>query len=562
MLRAGRLAQLVSFGSARPTIRGKAVALAALAVAPWPICFSLPDAILPHLVAGALCAVASALSLHALARTLRSFDHAAKRLKLSISEAGTDLSSLETTDDMEIIVRGVAQLSARVDGLQHRWFWKHPITGLPTRESLIAAIADDLKRGAQASLVGAIRFADYNRLSAFDPATADVALKRFSERLAAGLGRSRPLAQVDRDCFAIWFRGMEADSAVTELQAICYALGAEIVAGEMTLEPEIEVATARYPTNGTEAAALVNHALVSLAKPGATNKAGVTAGNSAHIARERFALEQDLRHAIDREQLEMAFQPVVDISRGALVGAEALLRWRHPQAGMVSPACFIPILEDANLIDEIGRWTLNAACREARRWQRLGLTGLKIAVNLSATQLRDPGLKQMIQRTLERHQLAPQVLELELTETAATEDAERTFALFGELRKLGVSLAIDDFGSGYSSLSYLKNLPFDKLKIDREFVVDVHLRKDSQAICRSLIELTRGLGLEILAEGVESRQELEMLRQCGCRIFQGFYFSEPVSSEQFVKRVLDPSWRNLLSPAAFNEREAEKRKSA
>jgi len=191
---------------------------------------------------------------------------------------------------------------------------------------------------------------------------------------------------------------------------------------------------------------------------------------------------------------------------------------------MISPARFIPILEDADLIDEIGRWTLNAACREMRRWQRRGLAGVKVAVNLSARQLRDPSLKQTIQRTLARHKVRPQALELELTETAATEDSERTFALFGELRGLGVSLAIDDFGSGYSSLSYLKNLPFDKLKIDREFVVDVHLRRDSQAICRSLVELTRGLGLEILAEGVESGEEVETLRLLGCACFRLLFF--------------------------------------
>jgi EAL domain-containing protein (putative c-di-GMP-specific phosphodiesterase class I)/GGDEF domain-containing protein len=550
----------VIFRAARQTVKRKAVALAALAVAPWPLCFWLVGASLSSLLIALPCAAASAVSLYVLARTLRPLDHVARLVKES--EAGAGFGAPAHADDMETIVGGVTRLTARVIGLQHRWFGKHPITGLPTRESLVAAIADDLERGTHSTCVGAIRFVDYDRLATFDPATADAALKRFSERLAASLGRSRPLAQVDRDCFAIWFQNVEADSAITELKAICYALGAEIVAGDTALEPEIEVGTAQYPANGTEALILVNHALVSLAKPGAAGRAGATAGNAVHVARERFALEQDLRHAIAREQLEMAFQPVVDVSRGALLGAEALLRWRHPEAGMVSPAYFIPILEDANLIDEIGRWTLNAACREARRWRLQGLDGLKIAVNLSATQLRDPGLRLMIQRTLERHQLPPQALELELTETAATEDAERTFALFGELRKLGISLAIDDFGSGYSSLSYLKNLPFDKLKIDREFVVDVHLRKESQAICRSLIELTRGLGLQILAEGVESRQEVEMLLSSGCTIFQGFYFSEPVSSDQFVKRALDPAWRNLFSPAAFVVQDAEKRMSA
>ena len=215
-----------------------------------------------------------------------------------------------------------------------------------------------------------------------------------------------------------------------------------------------------------------------------------------------------------------------------------------------------------NRAGEIGRWTLNTACREMRRWRQRGLDTLKVAVNLSAAQLRDPTLKQTIQRTLERHRLNAATLELELTETAATEDAERTHSLFGELRALGVSLAIDDFGSGYSSLSYLKNLPFDKLKVDREFVVDVHLRKDSQAICRSLVALTRGLDLQILAEGVESWDEVEFLRGLGCQIFQGFIFSRPLNSDQFVEFALDPQWRGAIRRPNSGADEVGKRMSA
>ena len=367
--------------------------------------------------------------------------------------------------------RGVAHLTGRIRALQHRTTWRHPLTGFATRENLIAAIAEDIGRESEPTILGAIRFVDYNRLVAF--ASAPEARQK---------AQWPPRAHVDRDCFAIWFRGAEPEAAAVELQALCYALGAEITAGELTVVPEIEVGTALYPVDGGDPATLINHALVSFARPGADRGAVSAPGKSAEIARERFALEQDLRHAISREQLQMVFQPVVDLSKG-VIGAEALLRWRHPEAGMISPARFIPILEDADLIDEIGRWTLNTACREMRRWQQRGLKDLKVAVNLSAAQLRDPGLKQTIQRTLARHHLSPRVLELELTETAATEDAERTFALFGELRALGIGLAIDDFGSGYSSLSYLKNLPFDKLKVDREFVVDVNLHKDSQAIC-------------------------------------------------------------------------------
>lgn len=544
--------------------RSRVILVATAAVAPWPLSLLAADGPLPSAASILICAVGSAVALVLLAHLLLPLARVAASLQPFAAPEGDDgRVGAHREDDLEIIVNGVARLTERVQSLQHRWVWRHPLTGLPIRESLAQAIAEDLKNSTAPTMVGALRFVDYNRLAVFDPAIADAALKRFVDRLSASLGPRRPFAHVDRDCFAIWFRGSDGETAIVELQALCYALGAELLAGTMKVIPEIEVGTALYPSDGKDPAALINHALASLARPGTTGIADLTPGQSAHVARERFALEQDLHHAIDRGQFELAFQPVVDLSKGALVGAEALLRWRHPQAGMVSPARFIPILEDADLIDEIGRWTLNAACKEVRRWQKRGLDDLKVAVNLSANQLRDSGLKQMVQRTLARHHLPPQALELELTETAATEDRDRTFALFRELRALGVSLAIDDFGAGYSSLSYLKNLPFDKLKIDREFVVDVHLRKDSQAICRSLIELTRGLGLQILAEGVESLDEVEMLRHFGCNIFQGYFFSEPVSSDQFVKCALDPAWRERLrNPIARAHQEIEKRMSA
>lgn len=516
-------------------------ASAAAALAPWMLWSLAP---VPHAdLFAPLAALSTCGALVVVARLLRPISDAAARIRAS-GCAANDIP--EGADALAVVLGQVARLGAKADALQHRWVQRQPVTGLPTREYLLLEIAEDLERAPPPTLLGAIRFADYNRLSSFDPAEAELALRAFADRLVGAIGKDRPVAQVDRDCFAIWFRGSEPRNAAVELQAICYALGTEIAAGERRLVPEIEVGTALYPDAGTDAAALVTRALVTLAKTNAGGRIAPSPGKSAAIARERFALEQDLRHAIGREQLFLEFQPVVDLSKGALIGAEALLRWRHPQAGMISPGRFIPILEDSNLASEIGMWTLNAACREARGWQRRGVDGLKVAVNLSATQLRDDGLEQMIRRTLDRHRLRPQALELELTETAAAEDAERTFALFSEFRAMGISLAIDDFGSGYSSLSYLKNLPFDKLKIDREFIVDVHRRKDSQAICASLVELARGLGISVLAEGVENAEELRFLRGIGCDIFQGFYFSKPLGADDFIRRAADPAWQERL----------------
>ncbi len=524
-------------------LKTRAMALALLATFPWPLLFLLIPRPGAALVV-ALCAVSASFCL-LIGHLLRPLSRAARDLRTLAVADGAEAACFDSAGEIATIAISTAYLGERMSAIQHRWAWRHGLTGLPVRESLVAAIAEDLRRSDRPALLGAIRLVDYNRLAAFDPQTAEAALQRFSERLTASLGKARPMAHVDRDCFAIWFGGTAPDVADVELRALCYALGGEIVAGSLSLAPDVEVGVARHPQDAADPAGLINHALVSLARPGSDRIETAPPGRSAEIARERFSLEQDLRRAIERGQLDMVYQPVVQLSRG-VIGAEALLRWEHPEAGPISPAKFIPILEDADLIDEIGRWTLNAACREARRWQQRGLRNLKVAVNLSAAQLRDPGLGLTIQRTLERHRLPASALELELTETAATQDAERTFALFSQLRALGVSLALDDFGSGYSSLSYLKNLPFDKLKVDREFVVDIHLRRDSQAICRSLVELTRGLDLTILAEGVESWAEVGVLRDLGCTTFQGFLFSEPVNSDQFIEIARDPIWRRQL----------------
>ena len=199
---------------------------------------------------------------------------------------------------------------------------------------------------------------------------------------------------------------------------------------------------------------------------------------------------------------------------------------------------------------------LTPPCKEARLWRKTGLPEMKVAVNVSAHQLLDPGLRSKIERTLERHRLPAHALELELTETAAMSDASRTLHLFGELRALGISLAIDDFGSGYSSLSYLKNLPFDKLKIDREFVTGIDTRRDSRAICKALVELGRGLDLLVLAEGVENSREVSALCDLGCRVFQGFHYSRPLSGPNFRRLVADAQWRAGLTVPVSHRHEA------
>jgi EAL domain-containing protein (putative c-di-GMP-specific phosphodiesterase class I)/GGDEF domain-containing protein len=486
----------------------------------------------------------SCVALAAIDHALRPLSDAARKLRKT---EGFQL--VPGSDDLEQLIRAHEELRRKLDSLQHRWTQQHPLTELPTREFLIARMQQDVDDGVDAAMLGVIRLRDYDRLAAFDAAKADHALTLFARKLTAAASSKRPLAQVDRDSFGIWFRGMSTQDVETELKALCYALGSELLVGDLPILPEALASAVRFPDDGRDPSALITRALISLdssSKVRGGGSADVRTPRPVQAARERFSLEQELRHAIEREQFELHFQPVVDVELGKIVGAEALIRWNHPQAGSISPSRFIPILEDARLTDEIGMWALNAACKAARSWEQHGLQGLRVAVNLSATQLRNPDLVRMVSRTLERHKLSPKALEFELTETAAMEGADRTFKLFGELRAMGISLAIDDFGSGYSSLSYLKNLPFDKLKIDREFVVDVHQRLDSQAICRTLVELARGLRIRLVAEGVEHVEEVDLLRRFGCSLFQGFLFSTPLADAEFLAKASDSGWERSI----------------
>jgi EAL domain-containing protein (putative c-di-GMP-specific phosphodiesterase class I) len=418
---------------------------------------------------------------------------------------------------------------------EERFGQRHRLTGLPTREPLLTQIAAD-KDGT----LGILSFPDVERLAAFDTTLADLVCRTLADRTTRMVSR-RLVAHVDRAQLAIWY-GPDTDAAdaVTELEAVRYALGGAIVDGAREIIPEIRCGSARM------ADATSPDALLARARGAATHGsiAGADTGAAADpIAevRDRFAIEQDLRQAVARHELALHFQPLIDSTEGRVSGAEALLRWHHPTRGAIPPSTFIPIMEEAGLADEIGLWVLNSACREARRWQAAGLGGLRVAVNVSAHQLTRPDVQALVERTFRRHRLPASALEIELTESTATQNTDHTRALFDALRALGVTIAIDDFGTGFSSLTALRTLTFDKIKIDRQFVTEVDQRRDSQAICQSIIALGRGLGARVLAEGVERREEYLWLRQHGCTHFQGFHFARPMPPAEFEAFVRNPA---------------------
>lgn len=467
-----------------------------------------------------------------------------QRVMRDVTRRVIDLTEISDADFAPDLETGVAGLESRLRSLSHRIAEIHPVSGLPVREQLVERIAD-----APEGWLGLIAFSDFDRLSAFDPALADRVFAACAARLRAMVPPDRFLAQVDRGLIGLWFgAGVAQDQAASQLQAIGYALGEQVSDGDTHIIPQVAHRLARYdPAVGILPDAFVARAIAAFGTGGDGPAIVVDpAVDPGEIARDRYALEQDLRRAIDRRELRLAYQPLVDGVAGQLIGAEALIRWDHPTRGPISPVQFIPVIEAMGLSAEIGTWALNTAVREAQRWAAAGLGQLRVAVNVSSSQLEGAGFVDLVQRTLRSHGVAASQLEIELTESVATSDAAHCRTIFEALRTFGVRLAVDDFGTGYSGFSSLRALAFDKIKIDREFVTNVDTRRDSQAICQSIIALGRGLGIRVLAEGVERHAEYHWLRTHGCSLFQGYLFGRPMEPAAFLALAQDRAWLDAL----------------
>jgi EAL domain-containing protein (putative c-di-GMP-specific phosphodiesterase class I) len=262
----------------------------------------------------------------------------------------------------------------------------------------------------------------------------------------------------------------------------------------------------------------------------------------------RLKLETDLRHANERDQLTINYQPIVSLENCKLIGFEALVRWRHPEFGLISPKDFIPVAEETGQILTIGQAVLEAACNQARQWQvTFPTSSFFVSVNLSVKQFNDPGLVQKIARLLEESELAPRSLKLEITETAFTDNMEAAVEVLKQLRGLGVQLSIDDFGTGYSSLSYLQHFPIDTLKIDRSFVTQMMEKEENIQIVRTIVSLAQNLGMDVVAEGVETEEQLVLLRQLDCENGQGFLFSNPLEASELNQFITSFNLQDRLS---------------
>jgi diguanylate cyclase (GGDEF)-like protein len=295
------------------------------------------------------------------------------------------------------------------------------------------------------------------------------------------------------------------------------------------------IGIAFYRADGTTVETLIAHANAAMhcAKQRGRNNAQCFEAGMDTQTRETARLQSDLHDAISLNQFELYYQPKVEVASGAVRSAEALIRWRHPERGLVSPAEFIPFAEDSGMIGVIGEWVVREACRQAKAWQRGGLPPVRVAVNLSASQLRHGRLLEIVKEALNDAQLDPRNLEVELTESAVMSDPVGSVAILEHLSTMGVLVSVDDFGTGYSSIGYLRRFPIDKLKIDRSFINEIATRTDDACIVRAIVSLAHCLKLKVVAEGVETGEQLSILKALGCDQYQGYHFSPPIAADAF-----------------------------
>ena len=368
----------------------------------------------------------------------------------------------------------------------------------------------------------------------------DELLKAAAQRISAAVWRTDTVARTGGDEFVLVLPGRENESdAAATVRAVLQALAHPLDLQGQDLVLTGSAGLAAFPADGNDAATLIQHAEVAMyrSKELGRNMVQFYMPTMNARARERLALEGALRSALLHDEFELYYQPQVDLESGAVVGVEALIRWRHPSMGMVRPDRFINLAEETGLIVPIGAWVLRTACRQSRAWQHAGLGHLRIAVNLSARQFAEPNLVREIARVLDETGLSAACLEVEITESLVMGDVESAIRTMRELKQMGVQLSIDDFGTGYSSLSYLRRFPVDVLKIDRSFVRDIPFSEDDAALVAAIIELARGLRMRVIAEGVETEAQLEYLRRRGCDEVQGHVYAQAASGAE-VERLL------------------------
>jgi diguanylate cyclase (GGDEF)-like protein len=372
-------------------------------------------------------------------------------------------------------------------------------------------------------------------------AAGDQLLQSMAQRLKDCLRQGDTLARWSGDEFTILLPQISSTDAARIAQRILNALNEPFQIEEQELHVKASIGIAFAPNNGEEVETLLKNADTAMywAKQQGKNNYQLYASSMNTKGRERLRLENNLHKALERDEFLLYYQPQVNLNTNQIVGMEALIRWRRDGLGLIKPNQFIPLAEETGLIIPIGEWVLRTACAQSRTWQLSGTPPFRTTVNLSARQFQQGNLVQTIAQVLQETQLDPQYLELEITETIAIQDIDRTISVLQELKTMGIHIAMDDFGTGYSSLSSLRYFPLDTLKIDQSFVQNLTIHPSNLAIITSIIALGRGLNLKVIAEGVETAAQMQFLRSVECDDVQGYFISQPLPPDVATQFWLD-----------------------
>ena len=418
------------------------------------------------------------------------------------------------------------------------------LTGLPNRLLLDDRLSQAIAYAERRAGRFAVMMIDLDRFKLINDSLGhhggDELLKEVANRLRGALRKSDTLARTGGDEFVMIADEIDSAAQVEILaQRVIQAFTRpfHILSVDVHIAPSIGIAM--YDSDGKTPDQLIVHADAAMyhsKKIGGNIFSFFTPSMNAS-AQQRLEMENGLRRALAQEELELHYQPKVDVNTGVISSTEALIRWRDPKRGLVPPGEFIPLAEETGLILQIGEWVLREACRQARQWQVNGTAPVRVAINLSAQQFRQKNLVQVVQSALDSANLEPKYLEIELTESAVMHNAAASAAVLEQLSRLGVHISIDDFGTGYSSLNHLRRFPLDKLKIDRSFIKDVLANSEDAAIVEAIISLAHSLRLKVIAEGVETEAQLDFLRSLGCDQYQGYYCSPAVPAQEFAEMM-------------------------
>ncbi len=439
-------------------------------------------------------------------------------------------------------ISALKESEARFEHLAHH----DPLTGLPNRLLFNARVEHAVARAQRTGDRMAVLFLDLDRFKdvndSFGHPAGDELLREVARRLTACVRSDDTVARLGGDEFTILLEDLpDRETAGVVAAKSMQGLSAPFVVQGFEVYVTACIGISLFPEDGRDATTLLKHADSAMyrAKEEGRSSYGFYTAELTESTVERFILENSLRRAIQQGELVLHFQPQVSLLTGRIVGLEALVRWQHPEAGLIPPGRFVPLAEDSGLIEAVGSWVLHAACEQAAAWREAGLPAVRIAVNLSSRQVGDAGLTDAVRGALEETRLEPRWLELEITESVVMRHPEQAAQTLAALKSLGLSLAIDDFGKGYSSLGYLRRFPFDTLKIDRSFLKDIPSQRGDEAIARAVIALGHGLGLQLVAEGIETAEQVAFLEDHGCDAYQGNFFSPPLTAPECARLLVE-----------------------